>query len=87
MSNREDSYHFGVPQFAKINIPTVNEPPVINTSAKLPPVVTPYGNVVVPNITDASADGTGTVTITVDNPNPGWQSGQIMLRALLADGS
>lgn len=81
------SYHFGVPQFAKITIPTANEPPVINTSAQLPPVVTPYGNVVVPNITNAAVSDAGIVTITVVNNNPGQLVGKIMLRALLANGS
>jgi VCBS repeat-containing protein len=82
------SYHFGVPQFADIDIPTANEPPVINTSAKLPPVVTPYGNVVVPNITDASVSEAGIFTITIDNENPGELLGKgIVLRALFADGS
>jgi len=82
------SYHFGVPQFANITTPTANELPVINISAQLPPVVTPYGNiVVVPNITDASATGTGIVTITVGNNNPGQLTGKIMLRALFANGT
>ena len=80
------SYHFGVPQFAPITIPTANEPPVINTSNKLPTAVTPYGNVVVPNITNAAVSDGGIVTLIVDN-NPGPLAGQIMLRALLANGS
>jgi len=81
------SYHFGVPQFAKIDIPTVNEQPVINTSAKLPPVVTPYGNVVVPNITNAAVSDEGAVTITFENNNPGQLAGRIKLRALFANGT
>jgi VCBS repeat-containing protein len=80
------NFHFGVPQFAKIDIPTVNEPPVINISTKLPPVLTPYGNIVVPNIINAAASDSGVVTLSIEN-NPGSFNGKLKLRALFADGS
>ena len=82
------SYHFGVPQFADIAIPTANEPPVINVSAQLPPVVTPFGTVVVPNLTGANVSDDGVVTLTAAASDPGQVPGKaVKLRALLADGS
>ena len=81
------SYHFGVPQFAKIDMPTVYEKPEINTSKSLPTVVTPYGNVVIPSIKTINVDDQGVFTITIDNNNPGKFTGEIKLRALFADGT
>ena len=80
------SYHFGVPQFAKIDIPTINTAGEVNTSTVLPPVVTPYGTVVLPDITGLTVSDSGVFTITIDN-SAGQFTGDIKLRALFADGS
>jgi VCBS repeat-containing protein len=84
------SYHFGVPQFADITLPQVplSETYHVDASAALPPVPTLFGNVVIPNITSATADASqGTLQFTIANPNPGKFAGSIVIRALFADGT
>ncbi|WP_168921806.1 tandem-95 repeat protein [Polaromonas vacuolata] len=84
------SYKFGVPQFSQnIVIPTiaVGDTFTLNLQDFMPPVASPYGNVVLPNVSDASVNDAGEMHISIDNPNPGQFTGSIVLRMRLPDGS
>jgi hypothetical protein len=83
-------YHFGVPQFTRVDFPPAQPGEIYDPEigSRLPPVVTPYGNVSLPNITQAELDvDAGTVKLTLDNPDPGQFVGTLEVRALLPDGS
>jgi hypothetical protein len=84
-------YHFGVPQFAKnIVIPKVpvGETFKLDLSKLLPPAVTPYGNVLLPNLKTAEMTETGQLKFTISNPDPGKRfKGTLNLRAVFANGA
>ena len=82
------SYRFGVPQFASIPLPQVapGETYRLDVDAMLPPLATPWGNVVLPNLETASIDeATGELVFEVANSAPGVFSGTIVVRALFGD--
>ncbi|MHB8166023.1 MAG: dockerin type I domain-containing protein, partial [Sulfuricella sp.] len=84
------SYHFGVPQFADIVLPPVpsGETYRVDTSQALPQAVTPYGNVALPNVTNAAVDeANGTIKLTLSNAAPGQFTGKLVVRVLYPDGS
>jgi len=82
-------YHMGIPQFADIPPLRIEagDTFVLDVSAALPPLASPYGTVVLPNITSATMTDDGMVRFTIDNPNPGQFKGVIQLRALFSDGT
>jgi hypothetical protein len=86
-----DLINFGVPQFADITMPQVpaGETCNLNLMAVLPPVATPWGNIILPEITAAAIDDSGTFKITIDNPVPVKYKfkGELELRALFANGT
>ncbi|MBK6595649.1 MAG: hypothetical protein IPG23_24790, partial [Burkholderiales bacterium] len=62
----------------------------VDLSAALPPVTTPWGNVVLPNLTGAdyiqTTPTTGRLRFTVETTDPGQFAGKIIVRALFDDG-
>ncbi|ULU23434.1 tandem-95 repeat protein [Dyella terrae] len=88
------SYHFGVPQFANFTLPSYSAGQNLDTqqletslASVLPPTATPWGNVVVPTIQNASITDDGNIQLTVGNANPGQFTGKIVVRMVQADGS
>jgi predicted chitinase len=81
-------YHFGVPKFADVTLPQIgpNDTYQINISTALPNFSLPYASAVYPQIAAASVEA-GTLKFTVNNASPGEFTGELVLRAIFADGS
>ncbi|MDB5857580.1 MAG: hypothetical protein JWQ76_1269, partial [Ramlibacter sp.] len=87
------TYRFGVPQFADIDMQTVQNNRIV-VSDLLPQPATPWGNISITQITGASYDSAaGALKLTVTTPpatNPVAQAlrtaGTVVLRATFADG-
>jgi hypothetical protein len=83
-------YHFGIPQFVDVPLPNVPADATyqLDLGEVLPPTPTPWGNVVVPNLTAAETEpGSNAVKLTIANSNPDRFVGKLVLRALFDNGS
>jgi YD repeat-containing protein len=88
-------YRFGVPTFAEIELPKSesNSTVRIDTRSVLPSTPSPFGNVSLPNISNAVVNNNGQIVFTVPaaapNPNAPARAtaGQLVVRAVLGNGS